>query len=423
MICEVVAVGSELLLGQIVDTNSAWLGEQLALAGIDSFFQTKVGDNPERIRSAIELALSRSDAVICCGGLGPTQDDITRDIIAQIMGVPLVRDDEIVNKIRGMFGRRGRDMPENNLRQADVPVGAWVNPVQPGTAPGLICPIGDVKTGQVIYAVPGVPWEMMAMFNGGILPDIAERAGVSAVIKSRTLRTWGMSESGLAEVLADEIDRLDEAGGVTLAFLASGWEGLKVRLTAKADTDAVVAALLAEEEAVVRQIIGDRLIFGIDDETMESAVLDLCKVQGRTLATAESLTGGLIASRLTAIAGASAVFRGSVVPYASDVKYDVLGVPDGPVVSEEAVRAMAVGVCEVLKTDCSLAVTGVAGPDPQEGIDPGTVWMATCIDGEVESFMVNWPFDRRRVREFTTITSLNALRLRLLGDPGLATGF
>ncbi|MGZ0229508.1 MAG: CinA family nicotinamide mononucleotide deamidase-related protein, partial [Acidimicrobiales bacterium] len=314
MICEVVAVGSELLLGQIVDTNSAWLGEQLALAGIDSFFQTKVGDNPERIRSAIELALSRSDAVICCGGLGPTQDDITRDIIAQIMGVPLVRDDEIVNKIRGMFGRRGRDMPENNLRQADVPVGAWVNPVQPGTAPGLICPIGDVKTGQVIYAVPGVPWEMMAMFNGGILPDIAERAGVSAVIKSRTLRTWGMSESGLAEVLADEIDRLDEAGGVTLAFLASGWEGLKVRLTAKADTDAAVATLLAEEEAVVRQIIGDRLIFGIDDETMESAVLDLCKVQGRTLATAESLTGGLIASRLTGIAGASAVFRGSVVP-------------------------------------------------------------------------------------------------------------
>ncbi|MGZ4758468.1 MAG: competence/damage-inducible protein A, partial [Acidimicrobiales bacterium] len=153
MRCEIVAVGTELLLGQIVDTNSSWIGEQLALAGIDSHFQTKVGDNADRIASALRIALDRSDAVIVCGGLGPTHDDITRDVIADVMGVELRTDPEIADRIRAMFGSRGRDMPDNNLRQAQVPVGAWTMDQQPGTAPGLVCPIGDPVNGQVIYAV------------------------------------------------------------------------------------------------------------------------------------------------------------------------------------------------------------------------------------------------------------------------------
>ena len=413
MNCEVVAVGTELLLGQIVDTNSSWIGEQLALAGIDSHHQTKVGDNFDRMQAVIELALSRSDAVIMCGGLGPTQDDITRDVIAAVMGVELVRDDEIVERIRVMFGRRGRDMPENNLRQADVPAGARVNPRMPGTAPGLICPVGD----QVIYAVPGVPWEMQEMVEGGVLPDLVERAGVTAVIASRVLRTWGRSESGLAEVLGDEIERLDQEGGVTIAFLASGWEGLKVRLTAKAETETEVARLLDDEERIVRGLVGD-IVFGVDDETMESAVLDLCRYQGLTLATAESLTGGLIGARITDVAGASSVYRGSIVSYASDVKRELLSVPDGPVVSEAAVAAMAVNVCEVLGADCSVAVTGVAGPDPQDGQEPGSVWMASCISGDVETMHVQWPFDRLRTRQFTTITVLDQLRRRLQDGAG-----
>ena len=208
MRCEVIAVGTELLLGQIVDTNSSWMGEQLALAGIDSHFQTKVGDNLARIVACIRLGLERSDAVILCGGLGPTQDDITREAIAEVMGVALVRHPEIGERIRAMFAARGREMPENNLRQADVPEGATVMPQMPGTAPGLVCPVGD----KVIYAVPGVPHEMREMVAGTVLPDLQRRAGLTAVIKSRVLRTWGQSESGLAEMLGHRIRELDAIG-------------------------------------------------------------------------------------------------------------------------------------------------------------------------------------------------------------------
>lgn len=409
MRCELIAVGTELLLGQIVDTNSSWMGEQLALTGIDSHYQSKVGDNPGRIREVLERALERSDAVIMCGGLGPTQDDLTRPVIAEVMGVDLVRDPDIVARIEKRFGNR--PMPQNNLLQADVPVGATAIPVMPGTAPGLMAPVGD----KVIYAVPGVPWEMKAMMNEFILPNMQERAGITAVIQSRTLRTWGQSESGLAEMLADEITRIDnEGGGATIAFLASGIEGLKVRLTAKADTEAEVQALLDEQEARVRAILGDDLIFGLDDTTMEAAVLQLLDSHGLSLGLAESLTGGLMGARITSVPGASSAFQGSIVSYASEVKFDVLGVPEGPVVSEDAVTAMVQGACRVLGADVGVAVTGVAGPGPQDGLEPGTVWFATMVDGQVETQLLNMPFDRDRVRQFTVITSLNALRLRLV---------
>lgn len=410
MRCEVVAVGTELLLGQIVDTNSSWIGAQLADAGLDSHFQTKVGDNWDRIRSVLELAIERSDAVIVCGGLGPTQDDITRDVIADVMGVDLELDADVEDRIRSMFGSRGRSMPANNLRQAMVPKGAQVIPQQPGTAPGLICPVGD----KVIYAVPGVPYEMQEMVLGTVIPDLQDRAGVRAVIRSRVVRTWGQSESGLAEVLAPRIDELDQSGHCTLAFLASGIEGLKVRVTAKADTAAACDEVLATEVALLESILGDA-VFSTDDEPMEVVVLDLLRQRGLTLATAESVTGGLIASRLTSVPGASEVFRGSVVSYASEVKFDVLGVPRGPVVSDEAAIAMAEGACRVLGADVAVSVTGVAGPDQQEGVPVGTVFMGTCVEGESDSFMVRLPGDRERVRQFAAISVLDLLRRRLLG--------
>ncbi|MYH96837.1 MAG: competence/damage-inducible protein A [Acidimicrobiia bacterium] len=409
MNCEVIAVGTELLLGQIVDTNSSWIGEQLALAGIDSHHQVKVGDNFDRMQAVLNQALERSDSVIMCGGLGPTQDDITRDVIAAALGVELVRRDDIVERISRVFGGRGRAMPENNLRQADVPDGAEVLPVMPGTAPGFKVETG----GKAVYAVPGVPWEMQQMVGECVLPDLKQRAGITAVIKSRTLRTWGDSESGLAEKLHEEIERLDETGECTIAFLASGMEGLKVRLTAKAPSEAEVDEILANEDQIVRGIIGD-IVFGVDDETMESAVLDALRQRGWTLALAESLTGGLIGSRLTAVPGASDVFRGGLVSYASDVKFDLLDVPEGPVVSEEAVTAMARGAAKLLDADCAIAVTGVAGPDPLDGEDPGTVWMATLVNGEVEATKVKFPFDRERTRQFTTVSILNNLRMRVL---------
>lgn len=409
MRCEVVAVGTELLLGQIVDTNSSWIGEQLALAGIDSHFQTKVGDNRDRIHQALELALSRSDAVVVCGGLGPTHDDITRDVIADVMGVDLVLDEEVAGRIRAMFGSRGRDMPSNNLRQAMVPVGASTMAQQPGTAPGLVCPVGD----RVIYAVPGVPYEMQEMVTGTVVPDLRRRAGVTAVIRSRVLRTWGQSESGLAELLAPRIDELDQSGLCTLAFLASGIEGLKVRVTAKADTGEEADAVLAAEVARLEEILGD-LVFSTDDEPMEVVVLRLLAERGLSLATAESMTGGLVASRLTSVPGASAAFRGGVVSYASEVKFDLLGVPEGPVVGDDAAMAMALGACRVLGADAAVAVTGVAGPDPQEGVRPGTAFLGTAVRGEADSFMIRLPGDRERVRQFATISVLDLLRRRLL---------
>lgn len=409
MNCEVLAIGTELLLGQIVDTNSSWIGEQLALTGIDCVYQAKVGDNRARIHTALEHALERADAVIVCGGLGPTQDDITRDVIAEVMGVPLIRDEAIEVKIRAMFGTRGRDMPANNLRQADVPEGASVMAQQPGTAPGLICPIGD----KVIYAVPGVPYEMKEMVTGTVLPDLARRAGLSSVIHSRTLRTWGQSESGLAEMLADRIDELDVTGNPTIAFLASGIEGLKVRMTAKADDDAAAEAILDAEEAVLLPIIGE-YVFGRDDETMESVVLDLLRERALTLAVAESVTGGLITARLTDIPGASEVLRGGVVAYASEVKFDVLGVPEGPVVTPETAKAMADGVRRELGADVGLGVTGVAGPDEQEGQRVGTVHLGIALGDEVEAVTLGLPGDRKRIRDFATITLLDLLRRRLL---------
>ena len=413
MRCEVVAVGTELLLGQIVDTNSSWIGEQLALSGIDSHFQTKVGDNLGRIVSVLRLALERSDAVVVCGGLGPTHDDITRDAIAEVMGVGLELDEEVAVRIEAMFSSRGRRMAANNMRQAEVPVGATaIRDPQPGTAPGLICPIGD----KVLYAVPGVPHEMREIISAAVLPDLRARSGETSAIVSRTLRTWGESESGLAERLDARIKLLDTTGNPTLAFLASGIEGLKVRLTAKAPDEPTAQTVLAEEEAELRALLGD-LVFGVDDESMEHAVGVLLTGHGLTLGLAESVTGGLMGARLTDVAGASGFFKGSVVSYDSQVKFDVLGVPEGPVVTAAAAEAMAAGARRVLGSDVGLAVTGVAGPAEQDAQPVGTVFVGLALDDDVESVELHLPGDRRRIREFSAISALNLLRQRLLSRP------
>jgi nicotinamide-nucleotide amidase len=405
---EVVAVGTELLLGQIVDTNSSWIGEQLAAAGLNSHFQTKVGDNPARIREVFDLALRRSDAVICCGGLGPTQDDLTRDVIAQVMDVDLVEDDDLVAKISNMFSGRGRRMPMNNLRQAQVPEGATPIDIQPGTAPGLICPVGD----KVIYAVPGVPYEMKQMIEGAVIPDLIARSGEVAVIRSRVLRTWGMSESGLAEILADRIDQLDAAGNPTLAFLASGVEGLKVRITAKAPDDAAAQEILDAEEAELLPLIGE-FVFGRDDQNMEVVVISECAARGLTISVAESLTGGYVSGRLCAVPGASAVFKGSMVSYDASVKHKLLGVPEGPTVSEEVAVAMAQGIREVMGSDVGLATTGVAGPDELDGLPVGTVCLAVAAADGAIATTVQMPGDRERIRQFSTIALLNMFRKTL----------
>ena len=406
MRCDVVAVGTELLLGQIVDTNSSWIGEQLATVGINSLLQIKVGDNKDRIVAAIRDRLQEADAVVVCGGLGPTHDDLTREAIATVMGVSLELDDDIAAVIEAMFASRKRRMPANNLKQAEVPVGAQVIAQTRGTAPGLICPVGT----KVIYAVPGVPHEMRDMVERVIIPDLIARSGETAVIASRVLRTWGDSESGLNERLQPLINELDRSPNTTLAFLASGWEGIKVRLTAKAETKDAVDTLLNSWEQRVREVVGD-IVFGVDGDNMESVVLAMLRKRGLTLALAESVTGGLVSGRLTQIAGASDVFRGAVVSYASDVKHEVLHVSPGPVVSESAAAQMAQGAKDLLGADIGLALTGVAGPDQQDGQPVGTLCVAVVLpDGQVHTKTFALPGQREQMRQMSVISSLDMLR-------------
>ncbi|MBL6953468.1 MAG: CinA family nicotinamide mononucleotide deamidase-related protein [Alphaproteobacteria bacterium] len=396
MRCEIVAIGTELLLGQIVDTNSSWIGEQLALVGIDSHFQVKVGDNFDRMEMTIRNALDRNNAVICCGGLGPTQDDITREVIAAVMGAELRRDEAVVEKIRIMFESRGRVMVDNNRRQADIPEGARLIAQMPGTAPGLVCPIGD----KVIYAVPGVPHEMRTMMQGTILADLQRRAGETAVIRSRVLRTWGNSESGLAEQLADRIDQLDTLGNPTLAFQASGMEGIKVRITAKAPDEAAAEAIIRAEEGLIRGLLGD-VIFGIDDQSMETVVLNMLGARGLTLAVAEGLTGGVLSARLSEIDHGMAIFRGGAV--SGD-----LAVAEMPGAANAA--AAAANVRRDFGTDVGLAVVAAQARDEQP---PGTVYMNLAIGAAQYAQTVSLPGDRDRLRNYAVINVLNFLRKTL----------
>jgi nicotinamide-nucleotide amidase len=411
MRCDVLAIGTELLLGQIVDTNSAWIGEQLCTVGIDTYDHRKVGDNLGRMVEAMRDIVHEADAVIVCGGLGPTPDDVTRDAIAEVMGVPLERREELVEHIAKLFGIRQRDMPANNLRQADIPVGAEAIPNPIGTAPGVRAEVagGDGRK-RVIYAVPGVPYEMQQMITDHVLPDLLELSGERAVIVSKSLKTWGTSESGLAEMIAR---RVDAQQNPTIAFLARGIEGLYVRLTAKAATKQEAASLIEAEEHELRAILGD-LVFGVDDETMEHAVIQRCCDRGWTLGVAESMTGGLVGARLADPPGASAAYRGSIVAYATDVKRSVLGVTAESVISRECAVQMADGARQVLGADVGIAITGVAGPEEQDGQPVGTVWFGLSAPGApTEAVEAHLPGDRVRIRQFATISLLNLVRLRL----------
>jgi nicotinamide-nucleotide amidase len=414
MRCDVLAVGTELLLGQIIDSNSAWMGDQLAASGIDSLLQVKVGDNVARIEAEIRHLLRSADAVIICGGLGPTHDDVTREAIAAVMGVQLRHDEAVAEVIATMFASRGRKMAANNLRQALVPEGASVIAQTRGTAPGLICPVRLDGSDKVIFAVPGVPHELYDMFERAVLPELLRRSGEPSVIVSRVLRTWGDSESGLNERLDHLITELDELGNPTLAFLASGWEGLKVRLTAKAiDVDSA-QQLLSVWERRVRSELGDS-VFGVDTATMESVVLDALRARRLRIGLAESVTGGLVAARLSAIPGSSEVLRGSVVSYASEVKFDLLGVTPGPVVSESAALEMAHGARRVLGADVGLALTGVAGPAEQDDMPVGTLCVAIVDDAGSVVRTLHLPGQREQMRQFAVISSLDLLRRHLGG--------
>ncbi len=422
MDCEVLAIGTELLLGQVVDTNSAWIGERLAAAGIPCYQQTKVGDNHGRIVAALWAALGRGSDVICCGGLGPTQDDITREAIAEVMQVPLRRDPDLVARLKERFA--GREIPEMNYKQADVPVGASPILASAGTAPGLACPVGE----KVIYAVPGVPSEMREMLVNAVVPDLVKRSGQPATIRSRFLRVWGLTESKVAEVVAPRVAALEAPGSnTTIAFLASATEGVRVRITAHAsgvDAGRVAVQALDKEEAELRALLGEA-VGGVDDEGLEVVVGRLLAESGLRLAVAESLTGGLVAARLTSVPGASTWFAGGIVSYGEDVKRSLLGVGPGPVVSEDAAGEMAVGVKDLLNADIGLSLTGVAGPTSQDDQPVGTVFVGLADDkgrsgepgrrsSKADVLQLSLRGDRQLVRQRATTQALDLLRRNLM---------
>ena len=419
MNCEVIAVGTELLLGQIVDTNSSWIGEQLALAGIDSHYQTKVGDNWTRIEEAVRLGLERSDAVIMCGGLGPTQDDITREVIASVVESDLVLDQAIADRISEMFRSRGREMPENNLRQAMVPEGAQTMEQQPGTAPGLVVPVQSPDgSPKVIYAVPGVPYEMKEMVLGTVLPDLQERSGITSVIESRVLRTWGQSESGLAEILGGRISELEASGNPTLAFLASGVEGIKVRITAKASSSEEVEGILQEEEGFLRELLGD-LVFAVDDDNMESTVLTLLADRGLSLGVVETTTAGYMAHRLATARSGTEAFSGAVAARGPGILSYLLKGDPGVWQPDEAAMQLARVARGVLVSDVGIATTSIEDQSRATESHPfGTAWLAVSMEGFETVERVSLPGDLERIRQFSTISLLNLLRLHLEGSRG-----
>jgi len=367
-----------------------------------------VGDNLDRMEDAIRLAMTRADALIITGGLGPTQDDFTREAIAAATGRELRFSEEYADRLRRWWASRGREMPESNLQQAEYPAGAELLENPKGTAPA----IRMESKGTLIYAIPGVPAEVEALLDLHVIPGISARAD-SRVVLNRVLRTYGESESRLGELLEDVYDD----GNPSMAFLATASE-IKIRLTAKASTRDEAEALVAPMEAAVRERLGS-LIFGTDEQTIESIIMDLAAEKGWTLATAESATGGMVAARITSIPGASAFFRGSVVAYHEDVKRGVLGVSsdlirEHGVVSEPVAIAMADGAAEALGADVAVSVTGSAGPDPQER-QVGTMVIAVHTPEKTLARTMSLPGDRERVRTYTTTGALHLARLAMTG--------
>ena len=412
---EILSVGTELLLGNIANTDAQALSRELTGLGLNVHYHSVVGDNAGRLRSAVELARGRADVIITTGGLGPTCDDLTKQVLAEAFGKRLVFHQESAAAIREYFARAGRAMTDNNLQQAWLPEGCHVLDNLWGTAPGCAFESG----GCHVVMLPGPPRECLPMFREKAAPWLARlREGV---IRSRTLRVFGAGESQVESLLRERMNRLTNP---TLAPYAKEGE-VELRITAKADTEEEALSLIAPVEEEVRALLGD-VVYGADDDSLEGVVLALLKDKGLTLGTAESCTGGLIAKRLTDRPGASSVFRGGVVSYTNGVKSGVLGVPEGLLaekgpVCPEVAEAMAEGARRALGCDAAIAVTGVAGPDSDERGNPvGLVWLALATpDGcHVKRLNMAGPMGQRdRIRTMAASRGLDMARRWLSGLP------
>ena len=411
---ELLTIGTELLLGQIVDTNAAWMAQRLAEAGIDVFYKSTVGDNWGRIEAAMRLAMSRADVVLMTGGLGPTEDDLTRDVLAAILGRPLRLDPQVLAAIAQRFAHRRVAMPENNRKQAMVPEGAEVLHNPRGTAPGLWIR----RAGCALVCMPGVPSEMRPMLLEQVIPRIRANFGIRSRIVSRILKTCGISESTLDQRIGDYFRDMRNP---TIGVLAHAGE-IHVRLTCKDDDPDEIAARLDALEGKIRARLG-HLIFGRDEEKLEAVVGRLLRERKATLAVAESCTGGLVASRLTDIAGSSDYFERGIVAYSVEAKQGLLSVSPGligqqGVVSLGVARAMAAGVRRMSGASLGLATTGIAGPSggtPEKPV--GLVCVALAWDGGDGAREFRLLGDREQVKYRGAQMALEMLRRHLLGVP------
>lgn len=402
---ELVTVGTELLLGFTVDTNSAWIGTALSAHGVHIQRRTTVPDSPDAIRAAVDEALTRTGFVLTTGGLGPTRDDITKNVIADLLQMPLQFDDAIWAMLTDRWARLGRTLVESNRTQAMVPLGGTVLPNHWGSAPGLWLE----SARGVVVMLPGVPNEMRQLMEHEVLPRLASR-GDGSVIRSATVRTSGIGESALAEQIAALEDGL---APLTLAYLP-GVAGVDLRLTAWGLAPAAADDLLAAASDRLRTAIGAHA-WGTGEDDLAELLLAALRRVGKTLAVAESCTGGLLGGRLTEIAGSSDVFLGGVLSYSYESKSELLGVPAGEIqahgaVSQEVAEAMVRGVSQRLGTTTAVSITGIAGPGggtPEKPV--GTVWIATLVDGRVESRRMQFSGNRSEVRARAVQAAILAL--------------
>ncbi len=409
---EIISVGTELLLGEIVNTDAQFLCRELSALGINVFYQTVVGDNPGRLAAAVELARGRSDILITTGGLGPTCDDLTKQTLARCFGLELVFDPESAARIRDYFAWRfpAGTMPENNLQQAMLPRGCRVLPNDWGTAPGCIFE----AEGRRVIMLPGPPSECRPMFRERVAPYLRALSGQT--IRSRSLRVFGLGESAVEERFRDRMNALTNP---TLAPYAKAGE-VELRLTARAESAAAADALMDPVQAEIQAELGD-LVYGVDAASLEEVAFGLLRERGLTFGCAESCTGGLVAKRFTDLPGASAVFRGGVVTYCDQAKEALLGVPRGVLedrgaVSAEVARAMAQGARRVLGCDLAAATTGVAGPDRDDRGNPvGLVYVALATPEEVFCREVRLGPGRDRVRTAAAHHAFDMVRRALQG--------
>jgi nicotinamide-nucleotide amidase len=409
MRAEILCVGSELLLGQTIDTNAAFIATQLSRAGIDVHRKQTVGDNLERIVDCIRGAISRADALIITGGLGPTTDDLTREGIAAALGVPLQHHDDLEQGLRDFFAKRNYTPGATIMRQAYLPQGAQALPNSNGTAPGVFAQ----QDGRMILAVPGVPREMRAMIELSVIPALLERMeGERQIIVSRTLRSFGIGESALAEPIEDI---LTSATNPTVAPLLFGKSAeVHLRLTAKSPTAEEATRLLDEMEERIRARVGEH-IFGVDEETLAAVVLRHMQQRGLTLAVAESLTGGMVNTMLTDVPGSSATLLGGVVAYSPGAKNEILNVPQHvidqhSVVSAQTAATMAEGVLDLCGADIGLSTTGEAGPESASGAAVGTVFIGLSHAGGTQTFERSFMSDRDTNRLRAAMSALDVLR-------------